>query len=84
MRSRRLDAKSRLSQSIRRQDTAIPTPAALIIVVALMRSWRTSEFCSLPDIEDSVVSCTGFVQPFDRVCVELKARGANDFVELRK
>ena len=34
--------------------------------------------------EDSVVSRTGFVQPFDRVCIELKARGANDFVELRK
>ena len=34
--------------------------------------------------EDSVVSRTGFVQPFDRVCIELKACGANDFVELRK
>ena len=33
---------------------------------------------------DLVVSRTGFVQPFDRVCIELKARGANDFVELRK
>jgi hypothetical protein len=35
-------------------------------------------------IADSVVSRTGFVQLFNRVCVELKARGANDFVELRK
>src|ERR1700730_3510621 len=34
--------------------------------------------------EDSVVSRTGFVQKFDRVCIELKARGANDFVELCK
>jgi hypothetical protein len=42
MRSRRLDAKSRLSQSVRRQDTATPTPAALIIVVALARSYEGS------------------------------------------
>jgi hypothetical protein len=35
-------------------------------------------------IEDSVVSRTGFVQLLDRVCIELKMRGANDFVELRK
>jgi hypothetical protein len=34
--------------------------------------------------EDSFVSRTGFVQPFDRVCIELKARGADDFVELHK
>jgi hypothetical protein len=34
--------------------------------------------------EDLVVSRTGFVQPFDRVCIELKACGANDFVELRQ
>jgi hypothetical protein len=34
--------------------------------------------------EDSVVSRTGFVQPFDRVCIKLEARGAHDFVELRK
>ena len=34
--------------------------------------------------EDSGVSRTGFIQPFDRVCIELKACGANDFVELRK
>jgi hypothetical protein len=32
----------------------------------------------------SVVSRIGFVQPFDRVCIELKAGGANDFIELRK
>ena len=34
--------------------------------------------------EDSVVSRTGFVQPFNRVCIELEACAANDFVELRK
>ena len=34
--------------------------------------------------QDSVVSPAGFVQPFDRVCIELKARGAHDFVELCK
>jgi hypothetical protein len=33
---------------------------------------------------DTFVSCAGFVQPFDRVCIELEARGANDFVELRQ
>jgi PPP family 3-phenylpropionic acid transporter len=34
--------------------------------------------------EDSVFSRTGFVQPSDRVCIELKACGVNNFVELRK
>jgi hypothetical protein len=34
--------------------------------------------------QDSVVSPAGFVQPFDSVCIELKARGAHDFLELCK
>ena len=33
--------------------------------------------------EDSVTSRAGIVQPLDRVCIELKERGAHDFVELR-
>jgi hypothetical protein len=33
--------------------------------------------------EDSFVSRAGFVQPVDRVCIELEAHGANDLVELQ-
>jgi Nitronate monooxygenase len=44
------------------------------------RSWRTSEFYSLPDIENSVVSRTGFVQPFDEHPIVLASMaGAMDF-----
>jgi hypothetical protein len=47
-----------------------------------LQLFYSPSFANTP--EDSVVSRTGFVQPFDRVCIELKARGANDFVELCK
>ena len=64
---------------------------SLCVVVALQKVlWHELQFIYVNSPlltnapEDSVFSRTGFVQPPDRVCIELKACGANNFVKLRK
>jgi S1-C subfamily serine protease len=77
-------ARSLVDQMLEFGDIRRGLGAAAVTVAESYVAWGCFAKNNSTFSPGALVSRTGVVQPFDRVCIELKACGANDFVELRQ